>query len=244
MRQPTRELRARICARTDVRRERGAFVAGSERLRGLTDGLRSTYWPTYRYKGKDPGVTNGAGGGKRAGMARGTAVDAELARLTESAHRGERAAKPSTYATRALAALERLGLEPCVPQVAVAAAPIGTAVDLLCADQEGKPVCVELKCGFDGYFDRGCGPMRNEMRAFLDSPRWQHMLQLACTARMFARTHGIHPRALLLRITERGAHFYWLDKRVARLADAALARLASRKNKKSYNQRGASSNFA
>ena len=79
-----------------------------------------------------------------------------------------------------LKALKILKLRPHDAQTAVAdtSARLGTGVDLVCLDERGRHVLVEIKCGFGGYLDRGTGRMRAELSKFGNSPRWQHQVRI------------------------------------------------------------------
>lgn len=92
---------------------------------------------------------------------------------------------------------------------------IGTAIDLLCKDQRGDYVVVEIKRGFDVYYEAHTEhTMQPPWHAMNDSPHNQHQIQLGLTLLMFCRTTGLsleRVRGLVLRTMSKGVMKYPLE---------------------------------
>lgn len=214
-------------------RPRGyAFAGHGGNASGITELLRRCYYPDYRYRG---GATGEKGKGPR-GMRRGTKVDVEVRGVVRALAAGEtwkpgRDTHPLT--TKFVRALDVLGLEPVTAQTCVGdpGEGLATGVDLVAMDRKtGRLVLVELKCGFNGYNDRGTGPMRHELAGFMNSPRFQHQLQLAVTLELFVRTFGLAPQtAYVLCANDNGVAYHELEPAVKALAPAMVARLRARR---------------
>jgi hypothetical protein len=76
---------------------------------------------------------------------------------------------------------------------------LATAADLVCQDDDGAPVVIEVKLGFDNAFANSGHTMEAPFEHYDDSPVNQWRLQVGFTAHMYARTHGLTriPRALI-----------------------------------------------
>ena len=206
------------------------------------------------------GARRGAGkGGSRAGLARGTRVDVELraytqlarTRLAAAAARGASAwgknhsirsllrpqAGSHPFTAKIASGMQLMGLHPVLAQVAVedSMTRIGTACDLVCVDAcDASVVVVEIKCGFDGYFDASCGGMLHEpgRAGCTDAPRFQHQVQLALTAALFERTYGLAPRrSYILRASADGVYFYKLRRDLLGIAPSMLLRMATERDR-------------
>ena len=197
------------------------------RLQGITKKLFLTFYPTYRFTGAISGFSNGVGGAG-GGMRRGTKVDVEMRKACEDVRNGRAPTVHHPYAQKALKALQALQLKLVDAQVPVFCAATGfkTYIDIVCIDEKGVAVVVELKCGFRGYHDRSSGRMLHEFKTLTNAPKNQHMLQLAITSRMFALTYpGIAFRGLLLRSEERGVEWTNMDENVYKHSMRALNRM-------------------
>lgn len=135
--------------------------------------------------------------GKNGGRKRGAAVDKQL---SAAVNRGK--GKPSkgqyTLTKYALAALQTHKLEPVCAQRAVcdSARRLGTAIDVLCYDEEqNRLVVVELKCGHSGSKKaaaqregRAC-KMRTPLGRAADNTLNRHLAQLMVTRQLFINEH-------------------------------------------------------
>jgi hypothetical protein len=133
-----------------------------------------------------------------------------------------------------LEALGQLGLEPEQAQVPVQWGGLKTKVDLICRGRtEGgaaQRVIVELKVGWnrEGAYTAACGNMRGEFGHLLDSPRWQHQVQVAVTRALYAAQNNapeVTACVLLLCKSEGGSRVerYDLHLDLSAQADAFLA---------------------
>jgi hypothetical protein len=87
--------------------------------------------------------------------------------------------------------LEANGLAPAATQVPVACTRlrVGTCVDLVCTNATGGTVLVELKCGFDDYYDvANQGTMSHPFRDFPATYRNKHLVQLLVTTYLYAHS--------------------------------------------------------
>ncbi len=67
---------------------------------------------------------------------------------------------------------------------------IGTMVDVVCRDSQGRYKLLELKTGFEQYYDTSSGhKLSGPFEQHSDCPRNQHQLQLAATEHMYKMTH-------------------------------------------------------
>ena len=97
---------------------------------------------------------------------------------------------------------------------------------IVCIDDTGTAVVVELKCGFRGYFLKGNDRMLHEYKHLSNAPRNQHMLQLAITCRLFALTYpGVAFRGLLIRSEEKGVEWQNLERNIYKESSRALQRM-------------------
>jgi hypothetical protein len=185
------------------------------RLVGLASLLKRTYWPDYVFRRAYPPAVStllqvpaaaspSPRVSARAGRARGSLVDAQVAAACAAGGVASRRAHPLTL--NALAALRGSGLTPCGSQVVVYDGRLATAVDVLARrDADGSLACVELKCSSNWRYDWSCGRMRGPLVARDDSLAQQHAVQADATRMLFERTYGQRARAYVLRVTEGGA---------------------------------------
>lgn len=171
-----------------------------KRLKGLTELLRTTFYPRYSYREsrgpatpaqeRVPGVQ---------GMKRGILVDRQVAAITE----GRRVRRPHPFTRSIFAALKTLKLTPQRAQVVVFHGGLATAVDLVCMGGS-TPCLVELKCSVDNKYDHACGPMLAPMAGRTDSLRNQHILQSQMTHMLWESTYGPGARSLLMQVNAGG----------------------------------------
>lgn len=196
--------------------------------RGLTNLLRRAFYPKYEFhkaRGKTPKTfeTRPVGGIKR-GLRRGRQVDGELSRWADS---GAKVKHP--FARKFVAWCEHEGLVPVASQVCVAdtISNVGTLVDLVLMDTRGRLLVVELKCGFGGHYDAASGRMRAPFAEAPDSPRNQHLLQVAFSAHMFKQTFPElgSPRAAIVRVVDGGVEKTPLPRALANAVGDAMKKL-------------------
>lgn len=233
-----------------------------ERMRGITHLLERCYWPTYNYRKATSGAVRTATGGprgKRAGLIRGSQVDAQICGFV---NRG--VAPDHPYAKKILKALEVSGLTPvkvrrsdeaciCVNGTLTPAPPlctqaqikvtdptfgIGTGVDLVCTRKVGETkhtVICELKCGFNrpGVYDMSSGPMKKSLGDLADSPRNQHQIQTVVTRALFMATFPevSHVDACIVRVTDEGVHLHPVDRKLYGRARAILETISLARNR-------------
>jgi hypothetical protein len=203
------------------------------RCRGLTAVMKKSYFPDYRF------VSGGClqrreGSEKVSGMSRGRRVDAEIQKWVKRqissphAKTNPKMHKKLHLFSRAFIALtHRLQLVPIGTQVVVRdeQCDIATLVDVVFVDKSGGVVVVELKTGFEGYNERSNARMKREFSSITNAPVNQHHMQLAFTHHMFEHTFPEFgsAAALLIRMTDTGAHVRSLDKHVQKIVRRVLA---------------------
>ena len=169
-----------------VCRSGGYMLVGTgQRLDGLTDPLRDTFYPRRRVVS--------TGGAKTGGSARGTTADREIAGLVNKAQMPKSGAF-SPYALRILHFIRRHGLQPFAAQFIVYDTDlrIATEIDLVCIDTmgsaaaEGRIVFVECKTGFDRNYDlqtgRFASPFVRDSRLTLIPMTYRNAHQLQALA--------------------------------------------------------------
>lgn len=92
---------------------------------------------------------------------------------------------------------------------------IGTMVDVLCKDKHNNYKLLELKTGFESYYDTSSGrKLSSPFDHKSDCPRNQHQLQLAATEHMYRMTHKDHrmSQSIILRFHSSGVEIVPLDE--------------------------------
>ncbi len=167
-------------------------------LKGLLPGLRRAFWPTYKYVRSRFGGSTGVRSA-HAGRRRGTTVHSQLesyANETDFEVFVSRHPALHPYAKKAIKALEIWKLEPIRAELAIAdpILMIGTAIDMVCVDEEGRLVIIEWKCGMDHYMMRGTASMRGPLGAFYsNSPLNQAYFQLLFERAILQYHYGVVP---------------------------------------------------
>jgi hypothetical protein len=84
---------------------------------------------------------------------------------------------------------------------------MATLADLVCRDDDGAPVVIEVKLGFDNAFVSSGRAMTAPFEQWEDSPVNQWRLQVGFTAHMYARTYRLPrpPRALIFWVQRNAA---------------------------------------
>lgn len=204
------------------------------RCRGLTLVLKDRFYHDYKFLGRDETPINIS----RDGMARGRRVDHEIQRwIKEKTHKssgrgrvvGRAMKKPSVMHPFSRAFIEltkKLNMRPLASQVVVRDenCDIATLVDAVFLDERDKIILVELKCGFEGYVEKSNARMRRPFSCFPNSPRYQHQLQVCFTKHMFLATFPEfqHVEALVVRMTEKGAHVSRTDPKIEEIVKSLL----------------------
>lgn len=211
------------------------------KLSGITDVMKYTFFPSYKYTGGATKRPTGVWG-----MTRGRLVDNEIETFVSVCGNVDKFKKivkrPHMYTVRVIAALHKLKLVPIATQVVVGDVKnrFGTAIDILCLDTRGDLCVVEQKCGFAGYHDAGNGYMLYEFSKYRNSPFYQHQMQLALTAWLFYTSFGLQlRRALVVRVVDEGVHLHELAQEFLDISPAAISRMCSSRdavcNKKHKN---------
>jgi hypothetical protein len=118
------------------------------------------------------------------------------------------------YSRRFFHTLVRWGLDIVGVQTVVGSAAhnLATAVDVVCRDKHsGGLVIVELKTGFDSYYEHFCGHLLSPFSDKFDSPHNQHQLQLGFTAQMYASQTQHDVTGFVVRIHKDGESVYPLE---------------------------------
>lgn len=91
---------------------------------------------------------------------------------------------------------------------------IGTSVDIVAVTNQGKLVLLEIKCGYNGYFDNYDNYMRGTLRKLTNSPHHQANIQLITEAVLIVKNHQISLNDLLLyviRVDDNDLHYYKIN---------------------------------
>ena len=222
------------CFTVQTLNERGA--PKTVRLKGLVPALRDALYPNFEFTRPAKGGTERAPivgskplkkkGTVRAGLARGKAVDATIAKCIKTGN-----FKPSCRATRhVFAALFKMGLTPVLTQAPVHGMPkgirVGTAVDVVCLNTAFQPVLVEIKTGYSNTWDGSNASLCAPLVGIPNSPRHQHMLQLGATCELFTMTTGMRPAdAFVMRVIASGVEYTRVRPEIQRAMPAILAML-------------------
>lgn len=169
------------------KRGRGLFA------RGLTKALSAQFYPFFSISAvlKDLPCSKPKKHGKKVG----NRLDAQLETW---ANQGVTPKNPTPRFQVIQRALTEKRWIPLRSQLAVGCrkARLATKIDLICLDEAGRVVLVELKCGFDDYFDvqnQGC--LEQPFDSVPVSYKNNAMLQLGFTLRLYHHTeHPYHHR--------------------------------------------------
>jgi hypothetical protein len=176
-----------------------AGTARGIRLKGLTKRLQSHIFsdgelPSIAKASAPPagGHWRGPGGGRR----RGSAVDAQVSRLSGVSSEKRYSSKMLNLTRLVFSAFSVRGLEPVMGQRAVCSQlhRLGTAADVVCYDvNTNELVVVELKCGHSGArtaaavkSGKPCH-MKGPLSKAPDSTLHRHLAQLAVTHHLLTR---------------------------------------------------------
>lgn len=199
--------------------------------RGITAVIKAKFFPDYAFR---PSACNIAPPkhvhNSKNGMSRGRLVDGQIQKWIKSRNDIIKKKPPTMHLfARAFVELtKKLKLTPIGTQIVVRdeRCDIATLVDSVFINSKGRVVIVELKTGFEGYNDTSNARMKGKFSYLSNAPANQHQLQLAFTRCMFEGTFPefgeVH--ALLIRMTDSGAHVRSLDRRVGETAKEIVRR--------------------
>lgn len=164
--------------------------------KGVHRFIRTRFFPGYQFKDLKHRPVNRGGLSLRRAKLRGRLVDRQLARCVPHAP------KPCSYAvceTRSLFGFlnDRFDTWECQYPVGHPGLGLGTCIDVVGIDHQGKYTAVEVKCGC-AY--RHC----TTMQGVDDSPHAQYTLQSFIGARLFTETTGHACSALVVYVDTHG----------------------------------------
>lgn len=155
---------------------------GRTYARGLTKTLNAQFSPEFSFSLALRGVEKKA---KKHGRANGNKIDKYLSIW---ANTGKKPKCQDPYFACIEKALQEKEWIPCASQVAVGCADLrlGTMIDLICQDLHGNYFIIELKCGFDDYWnDYTQGQFKAPFDAISISYRNRAFLQLLFTSYLY-----------------------------------------------------------
>jgi hypothetical protein len=180
-------------------------------LSGLLPRLSKVYWPDsniYRQMRRLQKTPRGSAPppptrGRYQGLITGTQVHKELRDFTVLDVKNFRklygALHP--YCERLLSAiLDRQKWLAFLPEFDIydEALHIGTSIDMVCLDRDGRLVLLEFKTGYKNYFDNADGNMRRVLAGMRNTPQNQATLQLTSAAQILHRQYGVPLDAMRL----------------------------------------------
>lgn len=181
-------------------------------LSGLLPRLRSVFWRHSKIRGikkqayrlGTPGSHSRAKrGGRFAGLIKGSQVHRELREfVTLDAERFARqhgALHP--YSRRVLRVLvDEMRWHPFLPEKDIAdeLLGIGTSVDMILVDAQGRLVLIEVKTGYRDYFEQADGQMRGAVVALKNNVLNQATMQVAVAALILQRRYALPAEAMRL----------------------------------------------
>lgn len=151
------------------------------------------------------------------GFSLGTTVHEELcdwARMKSKCAWKEKHPTPNTYTIKVIRALYMMKLEPLFGEWSIydEHIPYATSIDMVCASgtEKGRLVLVELKTGYQGYFNKGNEMMtRSPLKMVPNSPLNQAYIQCLMAKATLERHYNIHRvYGLIIRVHERGVKAY------------------------------------
>lgn len=113
-------------------------------------------------------------------------MEDKLLRVLQTFRKGEH-----EYVNLFFSALTRLKWTVIGTQIPVGCVVLGlaTAVDVVCTNEWGDTILLEVKTGFDSYYHCYIGQMEAPLEMYTDSPYHQHLLQLLVTKLLYMRTY-------------------------------------------------------
>ena len=168
-----------------------------EYIEGLTKPLSSVFFPLK--------ISHPSGGAETGGSERGREIDNDLERII---NKRDLSGSFHPYTIRILKYLHGKKLRPFASQVLVSNVDldIGTTLDILCVDKDGKIVNLQVKSGFDKNYDKPDGKMLSpffsykELTEIDDSFANRHRFQVIVENFLAIEAH--HSEILLVTDTE------------------------------------------
>lgn len=151
------------------------------------------------------------------GFTLGTVVHEELcdwARMKSKTTWKRKHPNPNTYTVKVIRALNMMKLEPLFGEWPIydEHIPYATSIDMVCASgtEKGRLVLVELKTGYQGYFNKGSDMMtRTPLKRVPNSPLNQAYLQCLMAKATLESLYGLNKvYGLVIRVHERGVKAY------------------------------------
>lgn len=159
-------------------------MEGNHKLKGIRSLLQEWYWPEEEKKN----LKGGSRGGKRTG----SQVDRELTQWTrEGRYEFLPTRKIHPYTTKLINAFKAWGWRPVSAQHPVGTKAFGsvaTAIDLIVKNEQGDIILVEIKCGYDGYWEKPNGQFAAPFADIPNTPCGQAMAQLIFGHFLLTRT--------------------------------------------------------
>lgn len=258
-----KEIRESLTALTPVEQHasgQGYVLKNSPKrkfVKGLTKVLAKTFYSDYEYIANQYQPTNSSGlSNPHEGLRRGRIVHEQLqdyGNKTSTRKFQKMNPKLHEYSRNAIAWLLKYDLEPLFSEFPVAdqTLSMGTAVDMVCSDQEDNLVLIEWKNGMNNYIHRGSDKMQGPFeQPVVNSPLNQAFLQLCFTKLFFLASTGIEAKhCFVVNMNEEGVTHYELPDSFWRqhkeLYHHALEHLADKpdKKKKKKSERKLRKNF-
>jgi hypothetical protein len=170
-------------------------------LSGLLPRLRSVYWPNnsiyQQMKSvKKRGRGKGGRGGRFSGVIRGSQIHRELRDFVvldgKNFKKNHKRLHP--YSSRILRVIiETMQLQPFLPEHDIYDDDlgIGTSVDMICLDKDGRLVLLEFKTGYKDYFENADGYMQHCLAKMRNTIQNQATLQLSSAALILEKKYEI-----------------------------------------------------
>ena len=187
-------------------------------MTGVTVAGRKKFWPRYKYTKKKR-----AGTGRKGGRRFGRKVDTAI---TNAVHHG---LPPSNREAKAvLHHIQLRGWTAWKTQVTVRGGPgLCTRLDILCHDEHGDHVLIEIKTGYVHYKHEASGHMNHPFQTLSDCPFHQHRVQVMLSAWLFEDTFATtRYTAELWYVDKKQVASYPVDCDVPDIKAAAYAALA------------------
>lgn len=167
-------------------------------VKGLTKVLANVFYPEYEYIANKYQPINSSGlKNPHEGLRRGRIVHEQLqdyGNKTSIRNFQKMNPKLHEYTRNAIAWMMKYELEPLFAEFPVAdeTLSMGTAVDMICADQDDNLVLIEWKNGMNNYIHRASDNMQGPFETdFSNCPLNQAFLQLCFTKLFFQASTGI-----------------------------------------------------
>jgi len=151
------------------------------------------------------------------GFTLGNIVHQELcdwARMKSKATWKRKHPNPNTYTVKVIRALNMMKLEPLFGEWPIydENIPYATSIDMVCASgsEKGRLVLIELKTGYQGYFNKGNEMMtRSPLKRVPNSPLNQAYIQCLMAKATLESLYGLNKvYGLVVRVHERGVKAY------------------------------------